>query len=217
MLVEWPGIRTEAFQVGYSVILRSVLGAQGCRLPHVFAQQNHPKALPLKLFQCWCFGDISPFPVHFPRDGRPKSLAIPPVNLQILTKWFRQIILPQPYWLRNLKTIFFSSHLYKYGWKLIVFLLFFNSYTYSNRPVKLPILPFNVIQCCSLGIKMNILEGPDRHHNLNQPRTSEQMPLGRKRMKPSLSESTGIFQQKKKKKRNLIHRKLKRQTHGILR
>lgn len=48
MLVVCPRISTEASQVAYSVILRSAFGAQGCRLVHVFSEQNHPKALPLK-------------------------------------------------------------------------------------------------------------------------------------------------------------------------
>lgn len=82
MLARWPGSSTEASQLGYSVTLRSDLGAWGYRIVHVFAQQNHPKALPSKLFQCWCFGDISPLPVRFPRDGRSKSIAVDLITFQ---------------------------------------------------------------------------------------------------------------------------------------
>jgi len=70
MLVGWPGISTEASQVGHSFTLRSVLGAPRCRLAHVFAQQNHPKALPLKYFNV------------LPKDGRSNCIAIYPVSWQ---------------------------------------------------------------------------------------------------------------------------------------
>lgn len=72
---ELPGISSEASHVSPSVTPSLVPAYQGCRGTQIFAKKSHPKALPLKLFQCWCFGDISPFPVLFPGAGRSKGTS----------------------------------------------------------------------------------------------------------------------------------------------
>lgn len=126
ILVGWPRISTEASQVGHSVTWDLSLDLRDADYPISSHSKTVLKFLPLKLFQHWCFGDISPSPICHPRYGRwwkyshlsskfatnvntnsPEVIQIDYIGTALLTTGPEDHI--------------FLSHLYKPGWKWIKF------------------------------------------------------------------------------------------------
>lgn len=114
ILVGWPRISTEASQVGHSVAWHLTLDLRHADYPISL----HSKTI-LKLYR-WSYCNVdaleifTPLLYAIPDMEDDENIAIylvslQPMWIQILLKWFRQIILKQPYWLLDLKTIFFLA------------------------------------------------------------------------------------------------------------